>query len=100
MRACAWIMPGTLLVTVGLAASPQGAGKVQGLADPDGLVARIDQRVQDWQPTSDERRFDEVGWAPDLCQALELAKKYDRPLFVFSYSGSDIREHAICLQRC
>ncbi len=60
----------------------------------------IKQRVQDWQPTKDERLLDQVGWASDLVEAQRLAKKHDRPLFVFTYSGSTTRANAIALQRC
>ena len=33
-------------------------------------------------------------------KAQRLAKKYERPLFVFTYSGSTTRANAIALQRC
>src|SRR5262249_53825944 len=49
-------------------------------------LAWIDQRVQDWQPTKEERRMDEIGWAKDLRQALRLAKETERPVFLFTYS--------------
>jgi hypothetical protein len=64
------------------------------------LVERVDRLVQDWQPTSAERRFDDIGWAKDLRDALRLAKDNGRPVFLFTYNGSSIRENAICLQRC
>jgi hypothetical protein len=99
MRATALTIPAAVLMTAGaLAAGLLGTG--QGLSDPGGLVARVDKLVQIWQPTEEERRLDEVGWAPDLCQALDLAKENGRPVFLFTYSGSAIRENAICLQRC
>jgi hypothetical protein len=67
----------------------------------DGLLsARVDQRVQAWQPTRAERRLDEIGWAQDIRDALHLAKEHQRPIFLFTYSGSANREHAMALQRC
>jgi hypothetical protein len=60
----------------------------------------IDQRVQDWQPTKVERRMDEIGWAKDLRQALSLAKETNRPVFLFTYSGTATEAEAITLQRC
>ena len=60
----------------------------------------IDQRVQDWQPTKEERRMDEIGWAKDLRQALRLAKETERPVFLFTYSGTATEANAITLQRC
>jgi len=50
-------------------------------------VARIDQRVADWQPTRAERRFDDIGWAPDLCTALKAGKVHQRPVFLFTHDG-------------
>ena len=44
------------------------------LAAQDFDVSRIDRRVTDWQPTRAERRFDDIGWAPDLCTALKAGK--------------------------
>jgi hypothetical protein len=53
--------------------------------EPD--VARIDQRIADWQPTRAERRFDDIGWAPDLCTALKAGKVHQRPVFLFTHDG-------------
>jgi hypothetical protein len=64
------------------------------------LFAKIDKRAQAWQPTAEERRLDDVGWAKDLRDALRLAKDNNRPVFLFTYSGCAEREHAIALQRC
>ena len=50
-------------------------------------VGRIDKRVADWQPTRAERRFDDIGWAPDLCTALKASKAHDRPVFLFTHDG-------------
>ena len=77
--------------------APVGAS--QGLSD-DAMTARVDKRIQAWQPTPAERRLDDVGWAKDLVDALRVAKDNNRPVFLFTYSGSAVREHAICLQRC
>lgn len=68
-------------------------------ADED-ITVLVKQRVRDWQPTKDERLLDQVGWASDLVEAKRLAKKHQQPLFVFTYSGSTTRAHAIALQRC
>jgi hypothetical protein len=50
-------------------------------------VARIDRRIADWQPTRAERRFDDIGWAPDLCTALKAGKVHQRPVFLFTHDG-------------
>ena len=64
------------------------------------LIAKIDKRVTAWQPTTDERRLDDIAWATDLREALCLAKNNGRPVFLFTYSGCAEREHAMALQRC
>jgi hypothetical protein len=53
-------------------------------------LAWVEQRVKDWQPTKDERRFDEIGWAKDIRDALRLAKEHGRPVFLFTYDGASL----------
>jgi hypothetical protein len=47
----------------------------------------IERRVHDWQPTAEERRFDEIGWAPTIREAERLAREHDRPVFLFTHDG-------------
>ena len=60
-------------------------------ADPppadDRVRAAVDERVADWWPTPDEKRFDRIGWAADLRTALRLAAEHDRPVFLFTMDG-------------
>ena len=58
------------------------------LAD-DGLADAVNQRVQEWQPTPQERRFDEIGWARSLADARRLAAQHRRPVFLLT-SGDSI----------
>lgn len=51
------------------------------------LARWVDQRIQDWQPTKDERRFDEISWAKDIRETERLAKEHHRPIFYFSHDG-------------
>jgi hypothetical protein len=89
-----------------LAGAAGVAGGLQPLASnqrqetPGALIERVDRVIKDLQPTSAERRLDDIGWAKDLRDALRLAKDNGRPVFLFTYNGSPIRENAICLQRC
>jgi hypothetical protein len=102
MRASKLIVPAALLLAAGLAegvSSWQESGKKPG-ADDAALDSRVDKRTKDWQPTSAERRLDEIGWAKDLRDALKLAEENARPVFLFTYSGSAVRDHAIAGQRC
>ena len=73
-----------LLVT--LAPSLPAADKAGPIADTK-LRSTVDQRVNEWWPTSDEKRFDEIGWAGDLRAALRLAREHDRPVFLFTMDG-------------
>ncbi len=49
--------------------------------------AKIEERVREWQPRPEERRFDEIGWARDLSEALRLATETGRPVFVLAHVG-------------
>jgi hypothetical protein len=93
-----------LLLIVPLASTgvlaQQAVAREKPAADDGELLARVDQRVQAWQPTRQERRLDDIGWAKDIRDALRLAKQHGRPIFLFTYSGSSNREHAMALQRC
>jgi hypothetical protein len=51
------------------------------------LVALVDKRVEAWQPTKAERRFDEIGWLTDIREAERLAKQRNRPVFLFTHDG-------------
>jgi hypothetical protein len=47
----------------------------------------VDQRVKEWQPTAEEKRFDEIGWAKDIREAEKLGKENNRPVFLFTHGG-------------
>ena len=51
------------------------------------LASWVEKRVQELQVTAEERRFDEIGWAKDIRDALRLAKKHGRPVFLFTHDG-------------
>ncbi len=53
-------------------------------ADP---FARIDQWIRGWQPTAEDRRFEEIGWAKDIPEAIRLSRQHARPIFVFTHKG-------------
>lgn len=52
------------------------------------LVDEVDKRVHAVQPTREERRLDEIGWARDVRDAEALAKQHGRPVFLFTYDGN------------
>ena len=47
----------------------------------------VSQRVDQWQPKPSERKFDRIGWLTDIREGLVLAKKHNRPLFLFTHDG-------------
>jgi hypothetical protein len=49
--------------------------------------AWVEQRVQGWQPTERERRWEKIGWAQDIRTAMRLAKEHNRPVFLFTLDG-------------
>ncbi|MBY0525376.1 MAG: RNA polymerase sigma factor [Gemmataceae bacterium] len=51
-------------------------------------AAWVEGRIQAWQPTEAERRFDEIGWSTTLLAAERLAKEHNRPVFLFVHNGS------------
>jgi hypothetical protein len=54
---------------------------------PGDEFARIDQWIQGWQPTAEDRRMEEIGWAKDIPEAIRLSKLHARPVFVFTHKG-------------
>jgi hypothetical protein len=53
----------------------------------DKLVEAVETKVREIQPSRDEKRFDEIGWAPSILAAEALARKTNRPMFLFTYNG-------------
>jgi hypothetical protein len=51
------------------------------------VVAWVAKAVADRQPTAQERRLDEIGWVKDVRSAIELGKKHNRPIFLFTMKG-------------
>jgi len=47
----------------------------------------VDQRVAEWQMKPSERKFDQIGWLTDIRAALDLARKSNRPVFLFTHDG-------------
>jgi len=85
MLTCKPIVPFAVVVACVAAMNWFGAVRA-GEKDKD-FAARVAERVQAWQPTADERRFDEIGWATEIREAERLAQKHDRPIFLFTHDG-------------
>lgn len=50
-------------------------------------AAWVAKRVEAWQPTAAERRWEQIGWAGSLREARDLSRKHGRPVFVFTHDG-------------
>ena len=54
----------------------------------DGDVADwVRDRVKALQPTPEEKRFDSIGWAKSILEAEQLARRNNRPVFLFTHDG-------------
>ena len=68
-------------------------GTLVGAAEPPApppsgdVAAWVDAKVEACAPKPAERRFDQTGWLTDIRSALELAKKHNRPVFLFTHDG-------------
>ena len=82
------------LSLVGLTNTGQEVFFSRALADEKPVSKRdrswIEKRVEEWQPSREERAFDEIGWAKNLREAERLAKEHGRPIFLFTYSGASM----------
>lgn len=50
-------------------------------------TAWVEQRVREWQPTPAEKRWESIGWAGDIREAVRLGKQHNRPVFLFTLDG-------------
>ncbi|HLK56658.1 MAG TPA: hypothetical protein VKU00_08845 [Chthonomonadaceae bacterium] len=73
-----------LILVIGSCASQAFAQPQQAAAHD---AAWVEQRIQELQPTAQERRIDEIGWAKDILSAKQLAQKSNRPVFLFTHDG-------------
>jgi hypothetical protein len=81
-----WIARGHLVILSALVVAftvSSGATRPAPPLDAD----RIEQRIQEIQPTAKERRFEAIGWIPGIRAAERLAREHGRPVFLFSNVG-------------
>lgn len=64
-----------------------GSATGSALATAQRNAAWVDKRVAELQPTADERKIDQIGWAADIRTALALGKAHNRPVFLFTHDG-------------
>jgi hypothetical protein len=82
-----------LAVAATLGLIPCGMPAADPTPGPDELATWVEQRVRQWQPTREERRFDDIGWARDIRAAERLAREHGRPVFLFTYDGDSLAQY-------
>jgi hypothetical protein len=75
------------LIVIGICALGTRAPAGEKAVGDQDVAAWVEKRVQQWQPTAAERRFDEIGWAKDIRDAERLARQSNRPVFLFTHDG-------------
>ena len=81
-----WLASSMILFTLLAARGSADDKPSTTVADAD-LAAWVDKRVNDWQPTAEEKRFDEIGWLHNVLDAEKLAAEHKRPIFLFTHDG-------------
>ena len=51
------------------------------------IVRWVEKTVAERQPPPEDKRFDEIGWAPDIRTAVKLGKEHNRPIFLLTVNG-------------
>ena len=71
--------------------NPHPKGEIVAVAGPSkdhNDLSWVEKRAEQWQPTKEERRFDEIGWAThDILGGIRLGQEHNRPVFVFTVDG-------------
>lgn len=68
------------------AIAEESKAKDQAVSDSE-LRSWVDNRIEEFQPTEADRRFDQIGWARDILDARRLAQQHNRPVFLFTHDG-------------
>jgi hypothetical protein len=84
LRAAALALTGACVGLVTWGAPARAADPPPAEGDPS---AWVDEQVAKRQPTAEDRRLDEVGWAKDIRTAEKLAKDNGRLVFLFTHDG-------------
>ena len=75
-----------IFALLGAGAFATGCATLVGVSDA-GVVRWVDETVAERQPTARDKRFDEIGWVPDIRDAIKLGKENDRPIFLYTGDG-------------
>ena len=73
----------TSMVATACATGPDGRGSIS-----DANVVRwVEKTVAERQPTAQDKLFDQIAWVTDIRTAIELGKKHNRPIFLYTGDG-------------
>ena len=50
-------------------------------------ISSIHQKAEACRATTDERKFDRIGWATRILDAEKIAREHNRPIFLFTHDG-------------
>lgn len=78
-----FILSGCLSIAVAYVAASFELAAASG----DAWSAKIDKRLDKMRSSKEERKFDLIGWAPSLRDAVSAAKTSKRPVFLFTHDG-------------
>jgi hypothetical protein len=71
-----------------LIGSLSATGCATGGTISDAKIARwVEKTVAERQAPPEDKRFDEIGWAPDIRTAIKLGKEHNRPILLFTVNG-------------
>ena len=82
-------MTGAVLLLLGLGVPGPEIPDHSTVRAPEGaaVLQWVEDRVRALQPTREERRLDEIGWADGILEAERLARENRRPVFLFTLDG-------------
>ena len=75
-------------LTIGFVLAIAGATAAENWLKDDKLVEGVQKKVREIQPSREEKRFEEIGWARSIVEARALSQKLNRPMFLFTYNGN------------
>ena len=77
----------TLLIVALVLAPVMGTTWAKDTISDAKIVRWVEKTVAERQPPREDKRFDEIGWAPDIRTAIKLGKEHNRPILLLTVEG-------------
>jgi hypothetical protein len=77
-----------VVLVAGIALVPCANVLSQARLKNDEVAQWVRSHIQALQPTTEEKRFDEIGWTKSIVEAENLARQHHRPVFLFTNDGN------------